>query len=101
MHKVRNIVFLPFFGRVLWLAFSVLFFYSGLYFTEWLFAPNAFTGGLLRWSLVTLFPLLVPMFFVINKRFGCASGSCVISADPDHSTKKRNAGMNITRMPGA
>jgi hypothetical protein len=101
MNKLRNLVTRPFFRRALWLAFAVLFFYSGLYFTEWLLEPEIFAGGPLRWALVVLFPLLVPLFFVVNRRFGCASGSCAVAANPDHRTDKRGTGVKIMRMPGA
>ncbi len=101
MNQLRNLMYRPFFRRLLWLVFTVLFFYSGLYFTEWIFEPDTFAGGPLRWALVALFPLLVPLFFIVNRRFGCASGSCGLSPSPDHGTDKRGTGMNIMRMPGA
>ena len=63
-------------GRAIWVLFAFVFFYSGLFTTEWLLAPGEFEGGW-RWVLVGLFPLLVPAFFVVNRRFGCASGRCL------------------------
>ena len=62
-------------GKVIWIAFAVLFFYSGLFFTEWLLETEKFAGGW-RWILVAAFPFLVPGFFVVNRRYGCASGGC-------------------------
>lgn len=101
MQKYSHLLYRPFFGRILWLVFSVLFFYSGLYFTEWLLEPDTFAGGPLRWALVALFPFLVPLFFFVNGRFGCASGSCGTPAKFDHRPHKRGTGPNVMRMPGA
>lgn len=108
MNQLVNLVGRPIFGRVVWLAFAVLFFYSGLYFTEWLFASETFAGGFLRGTLVALFPLLVPLFFIVNRRFGCASGSCGVasgscnvSTNPIEHADRRGTHIKITRMPGA
>ena len=62
-------------GRLIWVAFAFVFFYSGLYTTEWLLEPEQFAGGW-HWLLVALFPVLLPAFFVVNRRYGCASGAC-------------------------
>jgi hypothetical protein len=82
-------------GHLVWLLFAVVFFYSGLYATEWLLAPDSFAGGW-RWVLVAGFPLLLPMFFVVNRRFGCASGACRVPPAGD-----RNKSIPMIRMPGA
>ncbi len=82
-------------GRLIWVAFAVVFFYSGLFASEWLLEPEQFAGGW-RWILVGLFPLLVPAFFVVNRRYGCASGAC--------RTGTRTLGGGnapVKQMPGA
>lgn len=81
-------------GRMIWLAFAFVFFYSGLFTTEWLLEPEQFEGGW-RWILVALFPVLVPAFFVVNKRYGCASGAC---AGRTCSSASRQAA--VKQMPG-
>ena len=80
---------------VLLMLFAVLFFYSGLYTTEWLIQPDQFAGGW-RWVLVGMFPLLLPMFFLVNRRYGCASGACRIPRKEDEARK-----IPMIRMPGA
>ena len=62
-------------GKIVWVAFSILFFYSGLFFTEWLLDAEAFAGGW-RWIMIVAFPFLVPAMFMVNRRFGCAAGTC-------------------------
>ena len=101
MNIPRNLLYRPFFRRLLRLAFTVLFFYSGLFFTDWLLQPDTFSGGPLRWALLVLFPLLVPLFFIVNRRLGCASGSCGVFGTPARNTDKRGTGAHIMRMPGA
>jgi hypothetical protein len=82
-------------GRLIWVAFAVVFFYSGLFTTEWLLEPEQFAGGW-RWILVGLFPVLVPAFFVVNRRYGCASGACRTG------TRALGGGSApVKRMPGA
>ena len=61
--------------KIVWVAFSIVFFYSGLFFTEWLFDAEAFVGGW-RWIMIAAFPFLVPVMFIVNRRFGCAAGAC-------------------------
>lgn len=63
------------FNKILWIGFSIVFFYSGLFFTEWLLDTETFAGGW-RWIMVLVFPLLVPAFFIVNRRYGCAAGAC-------------------------
>jgi hypothetical protein len=61
---------------LVWLGFAIVFYKSGETFTVWLLTPGQIAGGL-QWIWIALFPLLLPLFFVVNRRFGCASGSCV------------------------
>ena len=101
MDNLRNLVLRPFFRRVLWVAFAILFFYSGLFFTEWLMAPDTFAGGALRWGLVGSFPVLVPLFFVVNRHFGCASGACRLPASRAGDQREQRTRVSTLRMPGA
>ena len=91
----------PLLRRILWLLFAVLFFYAGLYFTEWLLEPDTFAGSPLRWALIALFPFLVPLFFYVNGRLGCGGGSCGISSKSGDPEARTDAGTHIMRMPGA
>lgn len=100
MDNFRNLIIRPVLQRLLWVAFAILFFYSGLFFTEWLLETQTFAGGGLRWALVGLFPVLVPLFFLVNRRFGCAGGTCRVPtagvADSRHQAR-----VSTPRMPGA
>jgi len=64
-----------YFGPLIWLGFAIVFYQSGLAFTTWLLEPEHFAGSI-DWFWVVLFPVLVPAFFVVNRRYGCASGAC-------------------------
>lgn len=64
-----------YFGLIIWLGFAFVFYRSGLAVTTWLLEPEHFAGGI-DWVWVALFPVLVPGFFVVNRRYGCASGAC-------------------------
>lgn len=98
MSNLQNLLLRPIFGRVVWVAFAIVFFYSGLYFTEWLLEPGKFAGGW-RWLGVAAFPFLLPAFFVVNRRYGCASGACrVPSAGID---EKKGDRISVPPMPGA
>ncbi len=77
------------FRWLVWLGFAMVFYKSGETFTVWLLEPGQVTGGL-QWIWVALFPLLLPLFFVVNRRFGCAGGACALR-------KGRDAG---ARFPG-
>lgn len=101
LSDLTGILHRPILRRVLGLLFTVLFFYSGLYFTEWLFEPNTYTGGPLKWALTVVFPLLVPLSLIVNRHFGCATGSCSVATNRGHRTDKDSAGMSIQHMPGA
>lgn len=75
----------PILMRLVWVLFAILFYQSGLNFTQWLLEPASFAGGL-AWFWVALFPFLVPMFFVVNRYLGCASGLCRSDPrEPGHS----------------
>ncbi len=75
MEKLNELKLPPLAGGIVWLSFAVLFFYSGLYLTQWLLEPTRFEGGW-RWILLGMFPVLLRGFFWVNRRFGCASGGC-------------------------
>ena len=64
-----------FLNKVVWILFSIVFFYSGLFFTEWLLNVETFAGGW-RWLMVAVFPFLIPTMFIVSRRYGCASGVC-------------------------
>ena len=68
----------PALGMTIWLGFAIAFFYSGLFFTQWVLGDESFAGGW-RWIMVATFPFLVPGFFLVNRHYGCASGSCKAS----------------------
>lgn len=74
---LRAITANPVFKWFIWLLFAALFYKSGETFTIWVMEPEHLQGGA-GWIWITLFPLLVPIFFVVNRRLGCASGSCPI-----------------------
>jgi len=92
---MNNTIVIAIAGRVIWVLFAFVFFYSGLFTTEWLLEPEQFSGGW-RWILVGLFPVLVPAFFVVNRRFGCASGMC--SGSTCSAGNRESA---VKHMPGA
>ena len=101
----KDVIARPFFGRVIWVLFAVVFFYSGLYFTEFVMAPSEFAGGWL-WLWVAAFPFLLPTFFVVNRRYGCATGacrggSCAVPPSGADKAQKSGKGFSVSRMPGA
>lgn len=65
---------------LIWIVFAMVFYRSGLTATVWLMEPESFNGGI-DWLWLLLFPVLVPLFFVVNRHFGCASGSCSAGAE--------------------
>ncbi len=92
---MRNFIAHPLAKRLLWVVFAIVFYYSGLNFTVWLLEPENFAGGM-DWVWVALFPVLLPAFFLVNRRLGCtggrcASGACEIPGKPDNPPD---------RMPG-
>ncbi|MFQ5755871.1 MAG: hypothetical protein ACE5H7_07210 [Acidiferrobacterales bacterium] len=72
---LRVITANPVFKWLIWLLFAALFYKSGETFTVWVMEPERLQSGA-EWMWIILFPLLVPVFFVVNRRLGCASGSC-------------------------
>ena len=83
----------PLLRRLLWVLFAILFYQSGLAATVWLLDPEHFGGGLdVLWALA--FPVLLPAFFWVNRRLGCAAGRCPL---PD--TEKKGIPYS-DRMPG-
>ena len=60
---------------LIYLLFAAVFYHAGETFVVWILEPELFRGGS-QWLWIVLFPLLVPAFFMVNRRFGCASGSC-------------------------
>jgi hypothetical protein len=61
--------------QLIWVAFAIVFYQSGLTATTWLLEPENFRGGI-DWLWLGLFPALLPLFFVVNRLCGCASGAC-------------------------
>lgn len=108
-NSFTELVARPFVGRVIWVLFAIVFFYSGLYFTEFVMAPRSFAGGWL-WLWVAAFPFLLPAFFIVNRRFGCASGACREGAcavptpgeqDGRGPRGRKSDRISVPRMPGA
>jgi len=60
---------------LIWVLFAILFYQSGLTATRWLLDSENFRGGI-DWLWLGLFPALLPLFFVVNRLFGCASSAC-------------------------
>ncbi len=71
--------------RLLWFGFAAIFYLSGQTTTLWLLEPENFAGGM-DWFWLALFPILLPLFFVIQRHSGCASGRC---QRPDARQKKK------------
>ncbi len=63
--------------RLVWVLFAIVFYQSGLTATVWLLEPENFRGGV-DWLWLALFPVLLPLFFVVNRVCGCASGACAM-----------------------
>lgn len=82
--RLNAIVTNPLCRWFVWLGFAILFYNSGEAFTVWLLEPQRIQG-VLQWLWIALFPALLPAFFVVNRRFGCASGSCSAGNSRMHS----------------
>ncbi len=65
----------PLFARVLWVLYAWLFYQSGLTATVWLLEPEQFNGGT-DWLWLILAPIVLPMFFFVNRHLGCTGGYC-------------------------
>ncbi len=72
---MRELLTHPAAKPIYWTVFAILFYNSGLAFTIWMLQPESFKGGI-DWLWLSLFPLMLPAFFVVNRYCGCASGSC-------------------------
>ncbi len=81
--------------RLLWVVFAIPFYYSGLHVTVWLLEPENFAGGT-SWIWVTLFPVLLPACFLVNRHLGCTGGHCA-SGDREISEELADT---PDRMPG-
>ena len=64
--------------RLIWVLFAIVFYQSGLTATVWLMEPENFHGGI-QWLWLALFPALLPLFFIVNRLCGCATGACTIT----------------------
>lgn len=64
----------------IWVVFAIVFYQSGLTATVWLLEPEHFSGGM-DWLWLVLFPVLFPLFFVVNRYCGCATGACAVGRD--------------------
>lgn len=69
----------PLINRCLWILFAIAFFQSGMAFTTWALQPESFRGGS-DWLWAILFPILLPAFFIVNRRLGCGTGHCTAKA---------------------
>lgn len=105
--KALELLLHPLGKRVMWVFFAILFYQSGLTFTIWLIEPHNFHDSRMEWAQVLIFPLLVPAFFWVNKRLGCATGSCASGECEVPDLKKGGKKPNddddeffTTRMPG-
>ena len=92
---MNNVLIHPLAHRALWMTFAVLFYYSGLSFTTWLLEPENL-ARIMDGVGATLFPALLPTFFVVNSRLGCANGHC--AAGP--CSHAEQPGHTSDRMPG-
>ncbi len=81
---------------LIWVLFAIAFYQSGLTATRWLLESQNFRGGI-DWLWLGLFPALLPLFFVVNRRFGCASGACATPGKSKKGTLKRG---QIYFLPG-
>lgn len=77
--RLNAVVANPLCRWLVWLGFAILFYTSGEAFTTWLLEPERIQAGL-QWLWIALFPALLPAFFIVNRRFGCAAGSCAANS---------------------
>ncbi len=82
-----------------WLSFAVLFYYSGLSFSEWVMGSQTNEVSWVQGILIGIFPVMLPLFFVVNRRVGCASGACRPRADSNH--RAADSPVINRAMPGA
>lgn len=65
----------PVINRCMWILFAIAFFQSGMAFTTLALEPESFRGGS-DWLWAILFPMLIPAFFIVNRRLGCGTAPC-------------------------
>ncbi len=63
-------------GRAFHIAYVAALCWAGLAFAGWLLELERFDGTLAQWIGVFAFPLMAPLYFYVDYRFGCASGVC-------------------------
>lgn len=97
-HRLTRFFYSPLARRLSWVGFAILFYLSGEAVTIWLLEPQAFSGGW-QWFWLSLFPVLFPAFFMLQRFFGCSGGQCQI-ANPPPSEKKTTEVYYIHRPPG-
>jgi len=83
----------------LWVLFAIVFYNSGLAFTIWLLGPEEISSPE-DWLWVLLFPALLPAFFLVNRRLGCASGTCGTGSGKGKSQDQESQPRGSDRMPG-
>lgn len=100
VNQLKNSTAFPLLKRLGWVLFAILFYQCGLAFTTWVIEPEGFAGGA-QWVKVFLFPVLVPLFFVVNGRLGCAAGTCEGGhCRANRVTRKGDETIFTGRMPG-
>jgi hypothetical protein len=90
---LRSAIGHPVNRRLVWFAFLIAFYQSGLEFTTLVLEPDTFEGGI-QWLWAGSFPLMLPAFFYVSRWIGCGSGACSTgvfdSAQPER--RRPNAG---------
>ncbi len=100
LSRIKSWIQRPLIRRMVWILFAVLFYYSGLSFTTLLLEPQQFAGGL-YWLLVVIFPILVPLFFVVGRYAGCASGACdTQQQSKNQQSEEKDRDLFVGKMPG-
>ena len=96
--RVQRIIYSPPGRRLIWVVFAILFYLSGEAATVWILEPQAFSGGW-QWFWLSLFPVLLPAFFLLQRFFGCSGGQCQIEVTPPVAKKPTDM-YYINRPPG-
>lgn len=79
----------PWWQRLAWVLFAIVFYQSGLAFTT-LLLEGTQGAGWSDWLAAGAFPVLLPAFFWVNARLGCASGVCKTPAADRHNSSTRS-----------
>ena len=88
----------PLLKRLAWIGFAVVFYNAGQAFTVLVLEPDNFAGGL-DWIWLIAFPLLLPLFFIINRRL-CACTSDEKTSMHSNSEMDNNNKIHYTgQMP--